>query len=78
MYIGLDALYAALCWRQPAVPSLCVIRSHSVLSLNTLNYAHIRCECEKDARIFGGADTTSQMTNLSFLKPIYPLGETLI
>ena len=37
MYTGHDALYAAICWRQPAVPSLCVTWSHSVLSFNTVD-----------------------------------------
>lgn len=68
IYIGHDALYAAICWRQPPVPSLCVIQSHSVLSFNTLDYAHIKKVHETKMRAhLEGADTISQLTNLSFL-----------
>lgn len=57
LYIGHNTLYAALCWRQPAVLSLCVPWSHSVMSSNTLGYAYIKGAWDKDAHTCGGAHT---------------------
>lgn len=79
IYIGHDALYAAICWRQPAVPSLCVIRGHPVLSFNTLDYAHIKKVHETTMHTHLEEQTHCPRWLIRlFLIPIYSLGEKLI
>lgn len=63
--IGHNTLYAALCWKQPAVLSL----SHGAIQSCPLTpYAHIKGAWDKNVHTFGG-NTISQMTNLSYLNP---------